>query len=57
VAVAGILAAVSTNVEYWNWYDFPGNYVAGYVATQIIGFTLIGLVVAAFVKSDVAARS
>jgi hypothetical protein len=57
VVVLGVLAAVTTNVEYWNWYDFPGNYVAGYMVTQIIGFTLVGLVVAAFVKGEGAARS
>lgn len=57
VVILGALASVTTNVEYWNWYDFPGNYVAGYMVTQIIGFTLIGLVAAAFVKSEIAVRS
>jgi hypothetical protein len=57
VVIVGALAAVTTNVEYWNWYDFPGTYVAGYMITQIIGFTLVGLVVAAFVKAEGAARS
>ena len=57
VVILGALAAVTTNVEYWNWYGFPGNYVAGYMVTQIIGFVLVGLVVAAFVKSEVAPRS
>jgi drug/metabolite transporter superfamily protein YnfA len=57
VVIVGALVSVTTNVEYWNWYDFPGNYVAGYMVTQIIGFTLVGLVVAAFVKSEVTARS
>lgn len=52
VVILGVLASVATNLEYWNWYDFPGNYVAGYMVTQIIGFTLVGLVVAAFVKSE-----
>lgn len=52
VVILGVLASVTTNLEYWNWYDFPGNYVAGYMVTQIIGFTLVGLVVAAFVKSE-----
>lgn len=56
VVILGALAAVTTNVEYWNWYAFPGTYVAGYMVTQIIGFTLVGLVVAAFVKSEVAPR-
>ena len=57
VVILGVLAAVTTNLEYWNWYGFPGNYVAGYMVTQIIGFTLVGLVVAAFVKSEVAPGS
>ena len=57
VAVAGILAAISTNVEYWNWYDFPGNYVAGYITTQISGFILAGLVIGGLVKNGTPARS
>ena len=57
MVIVGVLAAVTTNVEYWNWYGFPGNYVAGYMVTQIIGFTLVGLVAAAFVKSEVAPGS
>ena len=57
VVILGVLASVTTNLEYWNWYEFPGNYVAGYMVTQIIGFTLVGLVVAAFVKSEMHVRS
>jgi hypothetical protein len=57
VAVAGILAGVTTNVEYWNWYDFPGNYIAAYMTTQISGFILAGLVIAGFVKSGAVATS
>lgn len=57
VVILGVLAAVTTNLEYWNWYNFPGNYVAGYMVTQIIGFTLVGLVVAAFVKREMPART
>lgn len=57
VTIAGVLAALSTNVEYWNWYSFPANYTAGYMATQIIGFALAGFVVAAFVKTPGPLRS
>jgi hypothetical protein len=57
VVVAGVLAAISTNVEYWNWYQFPGNYVAGYMTTQIVGFVLAGFVIAAFVKNGTPASS
>ena len=38
VLVAGILAAIATNVSYWNWYGFPCLYTASYMFIQIIGF-------------------
>ena len=46
VFVAGILAAITTNVSYWNWYGFPGVYTAAYMVIQIVGFLCIGLVAA-----------
>lgn len=57
VFLAGLLAALSTNVEYWNWYSFPTNYTRAYVATQVIGFLLAGIVIAAFVKKSPAATA
>jgi hypothetical protein len=48
VLVAGILAAIATNVSYSNWYGFPCVYTASYMFIQIIGFLCIGIV-AAFV--------
>ena len=44
VFVAGILAAIATNVSYWNWYGFPSVYTAAYMFIQIVGFLCIGLV-------------
>jgi hypothetical protein len=44
VLVAGILAAIATNVSYWNWYGFPGVYTASYILTEIIGFLFVGIV-------------
>ena len=44
VLVVGILAAITTNVSYWNWYGFPGAYTASYMLIQIIGFLLVGVV-------------
>ena len=48
VVIAGILAAITTNISYWNWYGFPGVYTASYILIEIIGFVLVG-VIAAFV--------
>jgi len=44
--VAGILAAITTNVSYWNWYGFPCVYTASYMFIQIVGFLLVGVVAA-----------
>jgi hypothetical protein len=48
VATAGVLASLPTNVSYWNWYGFPGNYTASSMVIQIVGFVMVG-VVSAFV--------
>jgi hypothetical protein len=46
VTAAGIMAAVATNVSYWNWWGFPGNYTAAYIFIQVVGFFLVGVVAA-----------
>jgi hypothetical protein len=50
VVVAGILAAITTNVSYWNWYGFPGVYTASYMLIEIIGFVLVGVVAALLLR-------
>jgi hypothetical protein len=44
VFVAGILAAIATNVSYWNWYGFPSVYIACYMLIEVVGFLCVGLV-------------
>lgn len=46
VLVAGILAAISTNIPYWNWYGFPSNYTAASMFIQIVAFFCAGVVAA-----------
>jgi hypothetical protein len=46
VFLVGIVAAIATNVSYWNWYGFPSVYIAAYMTVQIIGFLCAGLVAA-----------
>lgn len=55
VFLLGTLMALSTNIEYWNWYGFPSSYTAAYMLDKIIGFLVVGLVVAALVKKRAAA--
>jgi hypothetical protein len=50
ITIAGLLAAISTNISYWNWYGFPGNYTTAYIAMIAVGFAIAGLVAAAIVK-------
>jgi len=57
IAVAGLLASLPTNISYWNWYGFPGSYTAAYMLTQIIGFVVVGLVAAAFMRERAAAAA
>jgi hypothetical protein len=46
-AALGILAAISTNLSYWNWYGFPTLYTASYSLTGWTGYLCAGLVAAA----------
>ena len=46
VTAAGIMAAIATNVSYWNWWGFPGVYTAAYILIQVVGFFLVGIVAA-----------
>src|SRR6266480_3117192 len=46
VLLAGILAALATNVSYWNWHGFPCVYTASYMLIQIVGFLCVGVVAA-----------
>ncbi len=57
LTLAGVLAAISTNISYWNWYGFPGNYTVAYICTVAMGFVFAGLVAAAIVKPGTAATT
>jgi len=48
--VVGILAAITTNISYWNWYGFPGVYTVSYMCIEIVGFVLVGVVAALLLR-------
>jgi hypothetical protein len=52
VFVAGILAAIATNISYWNWYGFPSVYTAAYIFIQLAGFLCVGLVAALVLRKS-----
>ena len=53
VVVLGVIAAMPTNLAYWNWYGFPGSYTCAYMFIQIGGFTVAGLVGAAVLRRKI----
>src|SRR5438874_8832159 len=56
VLAAGILAAIATNVSYWNWYGFPTVYICSYMLIQIVGFLCIGIVAALVLRIPCSGR-
>jgi len=46
IFIVGILAAITTNVSYWNWYGFPCTYIVSYMSIEVIGFICVGIVAA-----------
>jgi len=50
VVVAGILAAITTNISYWNWYGFPSAYTASYMLIEIVGFFVVGVTAALLLR-------
>jgi len=52
VTVAGILAAIATNIPYWNWYGFPKRYTVAYMFTQVVGFFVVGIVSALILRKS-----
>ncbi|MBV9618676.1 MAG: hypothetical protein JO201_05640 [Verrucomicrobia bacterium] len=51
VLTAGILAAITTNVPYANWYGFPKDFTLGQMVTQAIGFLLVGILAALLIRN------
>jgi hypothetical protein len=50
VTLAALMAAIATNIPYWNWYGFPSSYTIAYMSIQFVGYLVAGLVVAAILK-------
>jgi hypothetical protein len=54
VFVVGVIAAIATNVSYWNWHGFPKHYTASYMLIQVVGFAIVGLIAGSMVKTRAA---
>jgi hypothetical protein len=49
-ALIGFFGWVTISAPYWNWYNFPIDFTMAQAAEQIVGWTLAGLAIAAFVR-------
>ena len=49
--VIGLVAAITTNVSYWNWYGFPTAFTISNMVFLVTAYLLVGIVAAAIVKS------
>lgn len=47
-ALVGLIIGYVSHAPYWNWFGFPTPYVAVTIADFLIGWTLVGLVIAKF---------
>jgi len=52
ILIAGILASITTNVSYWNWYGFPSVYTASYILIEVVGFFLVGVIAALVLRKS-----
>jgi hypothetical protein len=50
VAVIGLSAGIAVNVPHWNWYGFPAAFTLGEIVEHVVGFGIVGLVLAAILK-------
>ncbi len=46
----GIFVALIGHASYWNWMNFPWGYTVAFMADVIIGWTLAGLAIAAWIR-------
>jgi hypothetical protein len=52
VAAIGLAATITTNVSYWNWYDFPASYTLAAMVTEFVGYFAAGFAIAAILRRD-----
>ena len=52
VAPLGVFSSLDVHVSYWNWYRFPTDYTLGIIADALIGWLLVGVVLAFLIKPE-----
>ena len=52
VVLVGVIATMTTNLSYWNWYAFPTSYTLANMTVEVVSFLAASLVIAALLKSQ-----
>lgn len=55
VTAIGVAAAIATNLSYWIWYGFPGDYTGAQIIVVVVGYAVAGVVIALIMKPRPAA--
>lgn len=50
VTALGLFPTLSVDLPFWNWYGFPGTFMAAQFVMHIVGYVIGGLVIAAIVR-------
>ncbi|MCI0403596.1 MAG: hypothetical protein L0212_08745 [Acidobacteria bacterium] len=50
MASLGLFSWLDLSVSYWNWYGFPMDYSLGILLQGVVGWALVGAVMAAILK-------
>ena len=50
VFLVGLAASLGTDVQYWNWYEFPTAYTLAHMGGFVVSYAAAGLAMAAIVK-------
>jgi hypothetical protein len=54
VSLVGIVAGVTTNVSYWNWYGFPTDYTLAYTFMNVTELMAAGIAIALVLRKPAA---
>ena len=57
ITAAGVVAAISTNISYWNWFGFPTDYTMAYMTIDLVGCICVGIVAGLVMKSSAQSMS
>lgn len=49
-ALFGLVAWLSIDVSYWNWYGFPTDYIGAQAVDQVVGWLLAGIPIGFILK-------